>query len=318
MSNDAAVRAASESSPASPAAGGAGLVIEGLHKTYANGVRALDNVSLTVPRGMFGLLGPNGAGKSTLMRTVATLQTPDSGRVRLDDLDVLARPTELRRCLGYLPQEFGAYPRTSPEVMLDHIASLKGVTGRGERRSLVEQLLVQTNLWDVRRKSIDTFSGGMKQRFGIAQALIGNPRLIIVDEPTAGLDPAERRRFHNLLARIGQDVVIILSTHIVEDVADLCSRMAIMGQGRILVEGEPERLRARLDGRLWRRIVPMAEASALRARLPVVSTRLVAGQVEIRVVAESAPEAGFTAAVPTLEDVYFATLLQHGMSVELD
>ncbi|MGE0624499.1 MAG: ABC transporter ATP-binding protein [Pseudomonadales bacterium] len=293
------------------------LKLTGLSKTYANGVRALDDVSLTVPRGMFGLLGPNGAGKSTLMRTIATLQTPDTGSIALDDLDVLAEPTALRRTLGYLPQEFGAYPRTSPEVMLNHIATLKGI-GHGERGELVEQLLVQTNLWDVRRKSIDTFSGGMKQRFGIAQALIGRPSLIIVDEPTAGLDPVERRRFHNLLARISADVVVLLSTHIVEDVADLCPRMAIMGDGRILVEGEPQALVARLKGRLWSRTVSLTEAPVLRRSLPVVSTRLVGGRVEIRVVAESEPEGGLAAAEPTLEDVYFATLLGHGLAVELD
>ncbi len=293
------------------------LTISGLSKTYANDVKALDDVSLDVPRGMFGLLGPNGAGKSSLMRTVATLQTPDSGRIELDGLDVLAEPDRLRRRLGYLPQEFGAYPRTSPQVMLEHIAALKGIGGRGERREVVEQLLVQTNLWDVRGKSIDTFSGGMKQRFGIAQALIGDPALIIVDEPTAGLDPAERRRFHNLLARIGEDVVVILSTHIVEDVADLCPRMAIMGRGRILVEGAPEDLTARLDGRLWRQVVSLDEARARRAELPVVSSRLIAGRVELRVVAETPPSDELEAAVPTLEDVYFATLLEHGLSVDL-
>ena len=293
------------------------LTISGLSKTYANDVRALDDVSLTVPRGMFGLLGPNGAGKSSLMRTVATLQTPDTGRIELDGLDVLAEPDRLRRRLGYLPQEFGAYPRTSPQVMLEHIAALKGIGSRSERREVVEQLLVQTNLWDVRGKSIDTFSGGMKQRFGIAQALIGDPSLIIVDEPTAGLDPAERRRFHNLLARIGEDVVVILSTHIVEDVADLCPRMAIMGRGRILVEGAPEDLTARLDGRLWRQIVSREAAMARRAELPVVSSRLVAGGVELRVVADSAPAPDLEPATPTLEDVYFATLLEHGLSVDL-
>lgn len=293
------------------------LTISGLSKTYANDVRALDDVSLTVPRGMFGLLGPNGAGKSSLMRTVATLQTPDTGRIELDGLDVLAEPDRLRRRLGYLPQEFGAYPRTSPQVMLEHIAALKGIGSRSERREVVEQLLVQTNLWDVRGKSIDTFSGGMKQRFGVAQALIGDPSLIIVDEPTAGLDPAERRRFHNLLARIGEDVVVILSTHIVEDVADLCPRMAIMGRGRILVEGAPEDLTARLDGRLWRQIVSREAAMARRVELPVVSSRLVAGRVELRVVADSAPAPDLEPATPTLEDVYFATLLEHGLSVDL-
>jgi ABC-type multidrug transport system ATPase subunit len=294
------------------------LKIEGLVKTYANGVRALDGVSLTVPRGMFGLLGPNGAGKSTLMRTIATLQRPDEGSILLDDLDVLANPMALRSRLGYLPQEFGAYPRTSPEVMLNHIACLKGIGSRGQRRELVEALLVQTNLWDVRKKSIDTFSGGMKQRFGIAQALIGEPSLIIVDEPTAGLDPVERRRFHNLLTRISEDVVVLLSTHIVEDVADLCPRMAIMGDGCILVEGEPRRLVERLEGHLWSREVDMEEAPVLQRTLPVVSTRLVGGRTEIRVVSEDQPEGGLTPVEPTLEDVYFATLRKHGLNVELD
>jgi ABC-type multidrug transport system ATPase subunit len=288
------------------------LRIAGLRKTYPNDVRALDDVDLDIPRGMFGLLGPNGAGKSSLMRTIATLQEPDSGSVRLDDIDVLADRDRLRATLGYLPQEFGAYPRTSPQVMLEHIAALKGIPRRS-RHELVERLLVQTNLWDVRKKSIDTFSGGMKQRFGIAQALIGDPKLIIVDEPTAGLDPAERRRFHNLLARIGEDVVVILSTHIVEDVADLCPRMAIMGKGRILVEGAPETLTARLDGRLWRKVVTFEQAPVWQQDLPVVSTRLVAGQVEVRLVAEQAPRDDMEPAVPTREDVYFATLLDHGL-----
>ena len=226
------------------------LQIEHLSKTYANGVEALKDVSLTIPTGMFGLLGPNGAGKSTLMRTLATLQEPDAGRIELNGADVRANPDALRRRLGYLPQEFGVYPRISPLAMLNHLAILKGIGNRAERAGLVERLLVQTNLWDVRKKNLDTFSGGMRQRFGIAQALIGEPALIIVDEPTAGLDPAERRRFHNLLTRIGEDVVVILSTHIVEDVSDLCTRMAIMGNGSILVEGEPAALIGKLEGRL--------------------------------------------------------------------
>ena len=293
------------------------LEISGLSKTYPNGVQALDDVNLSVPRGMFGLLGPNGAGKSSLMRTIATLQQPDTGSISLDGLDALADPMSLRRTLGYLPQEFGAYPRTSPEVMLGHLATLKGIPS-GDRKSLVEQLLTQTNLWDVRKKSIDTFSGGMKQRFGIAQALIGEPSLIIVDEPTAGLDPVERRRFHNLLTRISADVVVLLSTHIVEDVADLCPRMAIMGDGQILVDGEPSALVGKLSGRLWSKTVPLDEAPVLRRTLPVVSTRLVSGEMEIRVVAEEPPEGGLEQVEPTLEDVYFATLLGHGLSVELD
>ena len=294
------------------------LTISGLSKTYPNDVRALDDVSLSIPTGMFGLLGPNGAGKSTLMRTIATLQEPDSGSIHLDDIDVLQNKTELRRCLGYLPQEFGAYPRTSPVVMLNHVAVLKGITDKKVRKALVEQLLTKTNLWDVRKKSIDTFSGGMKQRFGIAQALIGEPKLIIVDEPTAGLDPAERRRFQNLLAKIGQDVVVILSTHIVDDVSDLCSRMAIMGEGRILVEDEPQLLMEKLKGKLWSKVIPTEQVAILHKSLPIVSTRMVAGQTEIRVVAQEQPDCDMALVSPTLEDVYFATLHQYNLQAELE
>ena len=293
------------------------LQIEHLSKTYANGVEALKDVSLTIPTGMFGLLGPNGAGKSTLMRTLATLQEPDSGRIELNGTDVRANPDALRRRLGYLPQEFGVYPRVSPQAMLNHLAILKGIGNRAERAGLVERLLVQTNLWDVRKKNLDTFSGGMRQRFGIAQALIGEPALIIVDEPTAGLDPAERRRFHNLLTRIGEDVVVILSTHIVDDVSDLCTRMAIMGNGSILVEGEPAALIGKLERRLWKQIVPVPEVAMLRERLPIVSTRLVGGRAEIRVVGAERPDS-LDPAEPTLEDVYFATLQQHGIDVALE
>ncbi|MCZ6887778.1 MAG: ABC transporter ATP-binding protein [Gammaproteobacteria bacterium] len=294
------------------------LTIEGLSKTYANGVRALDDVSLTIGNGMFGLLGPNGAGKSTLMRTIATLQAPDSGSIHLGEIDVLRDTDTLRRTLGYLPQEFGTYPRTSPEVLLNHLAVLKGIIDRQQRRNLVEKLLAQTNLGDVRSKNLDTFSGGMRQRFGIAQALIGDPKLIIVDEPTAGLDPAERRRFHNLLVRIGQDVVVVLSTHIVDDVSDLCPRMAIMGEGRILVEGEPQDLVDALDGKLWRKTVALDAVATLKATLPIISTRMVSGQTEVRVVSETAPAEGMKSATPNLEDVYFATLLRHGIAVNLD
>lgn len=290
------------------------LTISGLSKTYRGGVRALDGVSLEVSTGMFGLLGPNGAGKSTLMRTIATLQDPDEGSIALDGLDILANKTTLRRQLGYLPQEFGAYPRTSPEVMLGHIAALKGIHGR-VRKELVDQLLVRTNLWDLRKKNIDTFSGGMRQRFGIAQALIGDPKIIIVDEPTAGLDPVERRRFQNLLSEIGTEVVVILSTHIVDDVADLCPRMAIMGDGRILVEGEPQALIDELDGRLFSRTVPKSDIPALREDLAVVSTRMVGGRHEVRVVADSAPP-DMEPVRPELEDVYFAQLLEHGLSTD--
>jgi ABC-2 type transport system ATP-binding protein len=287
------------------------LTISGLSKTYSGGVRALDSVSLEIPKGMFGLLGPNGAGKSTLMRTIATLQDADAGSIRFDGIDVRASKIELRKRLGYLPQEFGSYPRTSPEVMLGHFAALKGIHGP-ERETVVRDLLVRTNLWDVRKRSIDKFSGGMKQRFGVAQALIGNPTLLIVDEPTAGLDPVERRRFQNLLSEVGKEVVVILSTHIVDDVSALCPRVAIMAGGRILRVGEPRALTAELDGKLWSAAVDKAEAERLRATLKVISTRIVAGRTEVRVLATSAP-AGMQATTPTLEDVYFATLLEHGI-----
>ena len=226
------------------------LTIKNLKKTYSNGVKALNDISLDIPKGMFGLLGPNGAGKSSLMRTLATLQEPDDGSAQLDDIDIINNKDTLRKVLGYLPQEFGVYPRVSPELMLDHLATLKGVTRKGERRETVDALLHQTNLYDVRKKSIDTFSGGMKQRFGIAQALIGEPKLIIVDEPTAGLDPSERNRFHNLLAEIGENVVVILSTHIVDDVSDLCANMAIMGEGEILLTGTPSDVLDKLKNKL--------------------------------------------------------------------
>jgi ABC-type multidrug transport system ATPase subunit len=287
------------------------LTISGLCKTYSGGVRALDSVTLDVPKGMFGLLGPNGAGKSTLMRTIATLQDPDSGSIRFNGIDVRSEKMELRKRLGYLPQEFGAYPRMSPEVMLDHFAALKGIHG-AERKAVVSGLLVRTNLWDVRRRSVDKFSGGMRQRFGVAQALIGNPSLIIVDEPTAGLDPVERRRFQNVLSEVGEDVVVILSTHIVEDVAALCPRVAIMAAGRIVKIGDPRNLTTELDGRLWTQTVDKPEAERLRTTLKVISTRIVSGRREVRALAERAPP-GMQAVAPTLEDVYFATLIEHGI-----
>ena len=284
------------------------LQIEHLSKTYANGVEALKDVSLTIPTGMFGLLGPNGAGKSTLMRTLATLQEPDSGRIELNGTDVRANPDALRRRLGYLPQEFGVYPRVSPQAMLNHLAILKGIGNRAERAGLVERLLVQTNLWDVRKKNLDTFSGGMRQRFGIAQALIGEPALIIVDEPTAGLDPAERRRFHNLLTRIGEDVVVILSTHIVEDVSDLCSRMAIIASGQVLLSGEPQSAIDTLRGRVWKKVVPREQLADHERDLTVISTHLVGGRTAIHVLAPGRPDTSFQEVPADLEDVYFSTL----------
>jgi len=285
------------------------LRISDISKTYPNGVKALNNLSLTIGNNMFGLLGPNGAGKSSLMRTVATLQDPDSGSIDLDGLDVLTQKNEVRKILGYLPQEFGVYPKLSALDMLHHLATLKGITAAGERREIVESLLQQTNLWEVRKKALSTYSGGMKQRFGIAQALLGNPRLIIVDEPTAGLDPAERNRFLNLLATIGRDVTVILSTHIVDDVRELCPRMAIIAAGSVLLEGSPvESLRA-LEGQIWSRVVASdEELRVLESELHIVSTHLVGGQHEIRVFAASSPGPGF-APVPTgLEDVYFLNL----------
>jgi ABC-type multidrug transport system ATPase subunit len=284
------------------------LQIRDLSKTYSNGVKALKGVSLDIPNGMFGLLGPNGAGKSTLMRTIATLQDPDSGSIRLNGLDVLADKPAARRQLGYLPQEFGIYPKVTAEALLDHFAVLKGVVARAERKDLIEALLRQVNLWEVRKRKLGTFSGGMRQRFGIAQALIGAPRLIIVDEPTAGLDPEERNRFLNLLAEIGENVVVILSTHIVEDVTDLCPRMAIIALGQVLLSGEPASAMAALDGRVWRRTIPTASIEDYKKRFTVLSTRLNGGKTIVHVLADGKPEEGFELVAPDLEDVYFGQL----------
>jgi ABC-2 type transport system ATP-binding protein len=284
------------------------LDIKNLSKTYPNGVAALQDISLTIPTGLFGLLGPNGAGKSSLMRTIATLQDADTGSIRLDNLDVLADKPATRRLLGYLPQEFGVYPRVTAQAMLEHFAVLKGVIGRVERNSLVEALLQKVNLWDVRKRRLGTFSGGMRQRFGIAQALIGNPRLMIVDEPTAGLDPEERNRFLNLLAEVGENVVVILSTHIVEDVTDLCQRMAIISKGRVLLSGQPAEAIRALEGRVWQRAVATSAIEEYRRRFTVLSTRLSAGRSIIHVLADSRPEEGFESVRPDLEDVYFGEL----------
>lgn len=283
------------------------LRIDSLSKTYPNGVQALRDVSLTIPTGMFGLLGPNGAGKSTLMRTIATLQEADSGSITLGGMDVLRQKDGVRRVLGYLPQELGVYPRVSAEDMLEHFAVLKGIADRRVCKDTVAALLQQVNLHDVRKRKLGTFSGGMRQRFGIAQALLGNPRLIIVDEPTAGLDPGERVRFHNLLAEIGENVIVILSTHIVEDVSDLCPRMAILSRGRVLAEGEPSQHIAALEGKIWRRVIGRGELPLLQSGHAVISTRLTAGKTVVHVFGEERP-AGFEAAQPSLEDVYFSTL----------
>lgn len=284
------------------------LELQNVTHVYSNGTRALDDVTLSIPKGMFGLLGPNGAGKSTLMRTVATLQTPTSGNIRFGDIDVLREPERLRETLGYLPQDFGVYPRVSAYDMLDHMAVLKGVASARERKETVETLLNQTNLWNVRKKAIAGFSGGMRQRFGIAQALIGNPQLIIVDEPTAGLDPEERNRFLNLLAEIGENVVVILSTHIVEDVLDLCPRMAVLAEGRIQLEGAPLDLVAQSRGTVWEKTVDHGEADAYRQQYEVISARLYAGRTKIHILSPSDPGNGFESVEGGLEDVYFSTL----------
>jgi len=284
------------------------LRIQGLTKVYKGGVRALDNVSLTIPCGLYGLLGPNGAGKSTLMRTIATLQDPDAGSIYLGDLDVLHQKEEVRKTLGYLPQDFGVYPRVNAEDMLNHIALLKGIVNRKQRKEAVHALMHRVNLWDHRRKLLTGFSGGMRQRFGIAQALIGSPQLLIVDEPTAGLDPGERNRFYNLLAEIGENVIVILSTHIVQDVMELCSNMAIIHQGRVLFSGAPDKALVGLEGKIWRKSVERDAVKDYTSRFPVISTKLSAGRPQIHVFAEAIPEDGFGPVAPDLEDVFFASI----------
>ncbi len=282
------------------------LVISGLSKTYPGGVRALDNVSMTIPTGMFGLLGPNGAGKSTLMRTLATLQDADSGTAKLGDLDILKNKTEVRKLLGYLPQEFGVYPRTSAVTLLRHLATLKGVgTSSKERNEIVEALLARVNLFDVRNKAVSTYSGGMRQRFGIAQALLGDPRLLIVDEPTAGLDPGERNRFYNLLSEVGESVIVILSTHIVEDVKQLCSQMAIIHRGKLQFAGSPSEAEKTLAGRVWTRTMAKSELTFLKD-MNILSTKLIEGRPVVRVLEDHAPSPQFDATEPNLEDVFFS------------
>lgn len=284
------------------------LSIQNLTHTYPNGVQALKNVTLDIPKGMFGLLGPNGAGKSSLMRTIATLQQPTSGSITFGDIDVLKEPDSIRRTLGYLPQDFGVYPRGSAYELLDHLAILKGVTNHKERKQVVEGLLVQTNLWEKRKNRLSTFSGGQRQRFGIAQALIGGPQLIIVDEPTAGLDPEERNRFHNLLAEIGEDVVVILSTHIVDDVADLCPNMAILAAGQIIKNGTPSALTKELDGMIWKKVIDKASLETFKQSHNVISSHLSTGQTVIYVNSPENPGDGFELSEPTLEDVYFSAI----------
>ncbi|MEZ4361852.1 MAG: ABC transporter ATP-binding protein [Kofleriaceae bacterium] len=295
------------------------LTVRNLSKTYPNGTQALRGVSLDIPRGLFGLLGPNGAGKSTLMRTLATLQDADTGEAKLGgggasgagDLDVLRDRAAVRRTLGYLPQDFGVYPKVSALDMLDHFARLKGFSARAQRKEVVESLLRQVNLWEVRGKALGGFSGGMRQRFGIAQALLGQPRLIIVDEPTAGLDPEERVRFHNLLAEIGEQVVVILSTHIVQDVSELCNAMAIINRGEVLLHGVPSELLTRLAGKVWRKTVARGEVEAAKQEHAVLSTRLSGGQTVLHVYAAARPGDGFDAVEPALEDLYFAAIHGH-------
>jgi ABC-type multidrug transport system ATPase subunit len=286
------------------------LRIRGLSKTYPGNVRALQGVDLDIAPGMFGLLGPNGAGKSSLMRTIATLQEPDEGTIELGEIDVLREPDRVRQVLGYLPQDFGVYPHLDAVSLLDHFAVLKGIVNRAERKGVVEALLNRVNLWGHRKKRLGGYSGGMRQRFGIAQALLGNPKLIIVDEPTAGLDPEERARFLNLLAEIGEQVVVVLSTHIVEDVADLCANMAILAQGKVLHSGRPRAAIDDLAGKTWKKVIDKTELPTYQEQMTVLSTRLVGGRTVIHVFAQSEPDSGFELVAPDLEDVYFTTLRQ--------
>jgi ABC-2 type transport system ATP-binding protein len=288
-----------------------GLSIRNISKTYANGVQALINVTLNIPNGMYGLLGPNGAGKSTLMRILATLQEPDEGTIQLDNLNVLDQKDEVRKTLGYLPQEFGVYPRVSAENLLDHFAILKGITTRGERKDVVEALLRQTNLWNVRKQKLGGYSGGMRQRFGVAIALLGNPKLMIVDEPTAGLDPAERVRFLNLLSELGENSAVILSTHIVEDVSELCTKMAIIRKGQILLEAEPIGAVNELQGKIWRRMIEKNALPAIEQQYAVISTKLRAGRTVVHVYSDQDPGNGFEPVEADLEDVYFCTMAGH-------
>ena len=287
------------------------LVITNVSKTYPNGVQALKNITLTIPNGMYGLLGPNGAGKSTLMRMIATLQEPDEGSIRLGELDVLTQKDEIRKTLGYLPQEFGVYPKAKAEDLLDHFAVLKGYTERRSRKEVVAALLRQTNLWEVRKQKLGGFSGGMKQRFGVAVALLGNPKLLIVDEPTAGLDPAERVRFLNLLSELGENSVVLLSTHIVEDVSELCTRMAIINKGEILMEAEPLLAVEKIRGRIWRRTVSKETLPELEQTHAVISTRLLAGRTIVHVYSVTPPGLGFEPVDPDLKDVYFSVMAGH-------
>jgi|SRR6056297_1522065 len=293
------------------------LKITNLSKTYPNGVQALKNVNLTITKGMFGLLGPNGAGKSTLMRTIATLQEADQGEVELNGINVLKQKADIRKKLGYLPQEFGVYPKISAEAMLDHFAELKGITNKKERKEIVIALLQQTNLFHVRKKNLSGYSGGMKQRFGIAQALLGNPNLIIVDEPTAGLDPAERNRFHNLLSEIGENIIVILSTHIVDDVSDLCKNMAIINEGEMLLNGKPSELIKEVDGKIWEKIIDKNDLNSYQENFNIISAKLYLGQIIVHAYSETNPDA-FEKVNPTLEDVYFSSIKNSKLQANLN
>lgn len=291
------------------------LTITNLTKTYPNGVKALNGINLKISNGMFGLLGANGAGKSSLMRTIASLQEPSSGKIVFNDYDVINKPEEIRKYLGYLPQEFGVYPKVSAEKLLDHLAILKGITNNVERKNQVASLLQQVNLYQHRKKAVHTFSGGMRQRFGIAQALLANPKLIIVDEPTAGLDPEESNRFLNLLSEIGENVIVILSTHIVEDVRNLCTKMAILSEGQIISQGNPKELVASIQNNIWTKIIAKNEIEHYKKLYDVISTKLVAGETQIRVFSETILSNGFERIIPNLEDYYFATLFHHKKSL---
>lgn len=284
------------------------LIINNLSKTYTNGVQALKDLSLEIPKGMFGLLGPNGAGKSTLMRTIATLQEADKGNISFNGIDVLTQKQDIRKILGYLPQQFGVYPKISAQTLLDHFAALKGISNKKDRKKVVESLLHKTNLYESRSKNLGGFSGGMKQRFGIAQALIGNPQLIIVDEPTAGLDPTERNRFHDLLSEIGENIIVILSTHIVEDVSDLCSNMAIINRGELELAGKPSQLIDNLNGKIWEKQIEKSSIQDYKTKHNVISSRLFAGKTLVRVLADEIPDSEFASVSPNLEDVYFSTI----------
>lgn len=289
------------------------LIIQNISKTYPNGVEALKNVSLKIGNGMFGLLGPNGAGKSTLMRTIAALQDSDEGTITVGDIDVSKDKQSLREILGYLPQEFGVYPKISANDLLDHMAVMKGIIDSKQRKEVVESLLHQTNLWEAKDQKLGTYSGGMKQRFGIAQALIGDPKLIIVDEPTAGLDPMERNRFHNLLSEIGENVIVILSTHIVDDVSDLCNNMAIILNGEVHLVGEPIQLIKKLDQKVWKGLIEKSELVEIEKENDVISSRLYLGKVQVRIFSESPMQNGFESVSPEIEDLYFATI--NGLSI---